>query len=52
MASKYNEGPEAKESFERTMTALFRAPKPEKGKAAKKSSKPSPSRKRKSSGMD
>lgn len=47
---EYREGLEAKENFERTMKALFRAPKPSKEKATKKSSKNATLRKSKSSG--
>jgi hypothetical protein len=36
MKSEYNEGPKVREEFERTMTALFRAPKPTERKTAKK----------------
>jgi hypothetical protein len=41
MKRKYNEGPKAKEAFERTMVALFRAPKQPLHKIAKAKPKPS-----------
>ncbi|HYM77333.1 MAG TPA: hypothetical protein VE377_15265 [Candidatus Dormibacteraeota bacterium] len=39
MKPEYKEGPQVREEFERTMTALFRAPKPtERKKVQKKAS--------------
>ncbi len=39
MKTKYTEGPKAKEKFERTMTALFQVPKPERIEKIKKKKK-------------
>ena len=50
MKPQYTEGPKATEEFERTMTALFRAPKD--GKAVKKQSKATSLRKPKKSDKD
>ncbi len=36
MKTEYNEGHKIREEFERTMTALFRVPKPTERKTAKK----------------
>lgn len=36
MKPEYRKGPEVREEFERTMTALFRAPKPKDRKQPKK----------------
>ena len=38
MKPEYREGPKVREEFERTMTALFRAPKPKDRKQPKASS--------------
>lgn len=46
MKREYNKGPQARENFERTMTALFRVPKD----TAKKPQKPA--RKAKKAGKD
>jgi hypothetical protein len=48
MKHEYHEGPEALERFEKTMTALFRAPKTVTAK--KETKKPTPKRRKASKG--